>query len=175
MISNEIICCPINDRRKRFLYGRKGNSELLVIGLNPSTANESSMDPTSKNIESIASQNGFDGWWIINLYPGRYSKPKYLPKKPNKIYLKENLKIINKIIKNEDFKIKNVLLCWGNNVNRHDYLKNQMDIILKILKESNFSFSCIGITKLGNPLHPSPLSINRFLGGVNELKLKDFK
>ena len=94
MISNEIICSPINDRRKRFLYGRKGNSELLVIGLNPSTANESSMDPTSKNIESIASQNGFDGWWIINLYPGRYSKPKYLPKKPNKIYLKENLKIL---------------------------------------------------------------------------------
>ena len=62
MISNEIICCPINDRRKRFLFGRSGNSELLVIGLNPSTANESSMDPTSKNIESIASQNGFDGW-----------------------------------------------------------------------------------------------------------------
>ena len=87
----KIICYPLKDNRKRFLLGRKGNSELLAVGLNPSTANESSMDPTSKNIESIANQNGFDGWWLVNLYPGRYPKPKDLPKKPKKNYLKHLL------------------------------------------------------------------------------------
>ena len=86
MISKKIICYPLKDKRKRFLLGRNGNSELLVVGLNPSTANESSMDPTSKNIESIANQNGFDGWWLVNLYPGRYPKPQDLPKKPKKNY-----------------------------------------------------------------------------------------
>ena len=175
MISKKIICYPLKDKRKRFLLGRNGNSELLAVGLNPSTANESSMDPTTKNIESIANQNGFDGWWLVNLYPGRYPKPIDLPKKPKKNYLKQNLTIIDKIIQSEEFRIKNVLICWGNNVNNRSYLKDQMKIILKMFEGSKFSLSCIGITKLGNPIHPSPLSINRFLGGLNQIKLKEFK
>ncbi len=118
MISKKIICYPLKDNRKRFLLGRKGNSELLAVGLNPSTANESSMDPTSKNIESIANQNGFDGWWLVNLYPGRYPKPKDLPKKPKKNYLKQNLTIINKIIQSEEFRIKDVLYSDDVNIYR---------------------------------------------------------
>ena len=89
--------------------------------------------------------------------------------------MKQNLTIINKIIQSEEFRIKDVLICWGNNVNNRDYLKDQMKIILKMFESSKFSLSCIGVTKLGNPIHPSPLSINRFLGGLNRIKLKEFK
>ena len=38
MISSKIYCLPLQDPKKRFLLGKKGNVELLAIGLNPSTA-----------------------------------------------------------------------------------------------------------------------------------------
>ena len=61
MISSEIYCLPPQDPKKRFLLGKKGNVELLAIGLNPSTANETTLDPTSRVIERIAQDNGCDG------------------------------------------------------------------------------------------------------------------
>ena len=83
MSIDNIICIPKNDNYKRFLIGEKGEKELLAIGLNPSSANENTLDPTSKNIKAIAKNNGFDGWWIVNLYPIRTSNPKNLPKRVN--------------------------------------------------------------------------------------------
>ena len=44
---------------------------MLAIGLNPSTANEDNLDPTSRNIQAIAQKNECDGWWLVNLYPKR--------------------------------------------------------------------------------------------------------
>ena len=172
---NKIICSPTDDRSKRFLLGKKGRSELLAIGLNPSFANESSLDPTSRNIQIIANQNGCDGWWIVNLYPARFSKPKNLPKRANKNLLNENLITIKSIVHDDKYNIKKILCCWGNNVESKLYLKNQVKLILNHLSSLEFDFYCIGKTKLGNPFHPSPQSINRFLGGINQIRLKEFK
>ena len=60
--NNKIICIPKNDSHKRFLLGQRGTRELLAIGLNPSTANEHKIDPTSRNIKIIANNNGCHGW-----------------------------------------------------------------------------------------------------------------
>ena len=38
-----IDCFPNNDIQKRFLLGKSGKKELLAIGLNPSTADESNL------------------------------------------------------------------------------------------------------------------------------------
>ena len=57
-----IICNPPDDNNKLFLLGKKGSIEMLAIGLNPSTANEDNLDPTSRNIQAIAQNNGCDGW-----------------------------------------------------------------------------------------------------------------
>ena len=50
---NKIVCIPENDKHKRFLLGQHGTRELLAIGLNPSTANEHKLDPTSRNIRPL--------------------------------------------------------------------------------------------------------------------------
>ena len=52
--NNKIICIPKNDSHKRFLLGQHGTRELLAIGLTPSSANEHTLDPTSRNIKTIA-------------------------------------------------------------------------------------------------------------------------
>ena len=56
---------------------------MMAIGLNPSKANEGKLDPTSRNIEKIANNNGCNGWWLVNLYPLRTANPKKLPIKPD--------------------------------------------------------------------------------------------
>ena len=45
-----IECIPNNDIQKRFLLVKSGKKELLAIGLNPSTADEITLDPTPRNI-----------------------------------------------------------------------------------------------------------------------------
>ena len=63
-----IICNPPDDINNRFLLGKKGSNEMLAIGLNPSSANEDNLDPTSRNIQAIAQYNGCDVWWLIKSY-----------------------------------------------------------------------------------------------------------
>ena len=75
---------------------------MLAIGLNPSTANEDNLDPTSRNIQAIAQNNGCDGWWLVNLYPKRTSKPSKLPKKVNQAIVKGNTDFIQELIHNDN-------------------------------------------------------------------------
>ena len=83
-MDNPFICLPENNPDLRYLLAKKGKNNLLVVGLNPSTADEANLDPTSKNIDRIARKNGYDGWLLVNLYPVRKSNPADLPlkKKP---------------------------------------------------------------------------------------------
>ena len=106
---NNIVCNPLNDRNKRFILGKKGDNEMMAIGLNPSIANEKKLDPTSRNIEKIANNNGCDGWWLVNLYPIRTSNPNNLPIKPNLMLAKKNFDFISNFLQNPKFKITKVL------------------------------------------------------------------
>ena len=89
--------------KKRFLLGKKGSNEMLVIELNPNTANEDNLDPTSRNIQTIAQNNVCDAWWLINLYAQRIRKPSNLPKKVNQVIAKENIDFITELIMNGIF------------------------------------------------------------------------
>jgi len=171
---NDIICNPLNDRNKRFLLGKKGVNEMMAIGLNPSTASEKKLDPTSRNIQKIARNNDCDGWWLVNLYPIRTSNPNNLPIKPNLMLAKKNFDFISNLLKNPKFKITKVLCCWGNHIDNHLYLKKQALIILEFIREQNLNLYCIGKTKSGNPFHPSPMSVNNHLGGINALGISQY-
>ena len=171
-ILKNIICIPETDKQKRFLLGKRGKSMLLAVGLNPSTADENKLDPTSRNIETIAKLNGCDGWLLINLCPLRTSNPKKLPQKINIKLIYENEKFIRDVIQKDRFNITKILFCWGNYLERRSYLKKQSINILNLLENEKPIIYCLGKTRLGNPFHPSPMAINRFLGGLSKLRLK---
>ena len=115
---------------------------MLAIGLNPSTANEDNLDPTSRNIQAIAQNNGCDGWWLVNLYPKRTSKPSMLPKIVNQVIAKENIDFIRQLINNGN-NISKILFCWGNHINDHSYLTKQADQIIATVKKLELSpFVC---------------------------------
>ena len=168
---NKIVCRPLNDKNKRFLLGKAGKVQMLAIGLNPSKANEKQLDPTSRNIEKIANQNGCDGWWLVNRYPKRTAKPFNLPKTPNPSLIEQNTLLIENLLKNPKSKISKILCCWGNHVEDHFYLALQAQKILECIRGHGLHLYCIGKTKSGNPFHPAPMAVNRFLGGINHLKL----
>ena len=171
---HHILCNPLEDSKKRFLLGKKGRSTLLAIALNPSTANENTLDPTSRNIEKIAAKSGCDGWWLVNLYPLRTTNPKNLPFKADPKIAKQNLQFIESLFKNPDYRIHKVLCCWGNHVDDHSYLNDELEKILTVIRKYPIPCYILGHTKLGNPYHPSPMAINRFLGGLNKISLKQF-
>jgi len=170
-----IICYPKRDNKKRFLLGQKGKEEFLAIALNPSTANEETLDPTSRNIQTIALNNNCDGWYMVNLYAGRTSKPELLPKTPNNRLIEDNLSFIRNLLNSKDYNISKVLLCWGNGVDSFNYLKESAKSILTILKDNNLPCYYMKMTGRNNPFHPAPTPVNRWLGGINKVILKPYK
>ena len=175
MISKgNITCIPEKDSSKRFLIGKSGHKELLAIGLNPSTANEYNLDPTSRNIEIIAEKNGCDGWWLVNLFPKRTSKPANLPKRNNTSLSDKNIAFINDLLHDKNYNFSKVICCWGNHINDYPYLKVQAQKITNLIAKSGHKCHCIGLTSSGNPYHPAPMPVNRFLGGINNVTLKEF-
>ena len=169
-----LYCVPENDPTLRFILACKGEQNLLAIGLNPSTANSKHLDPTSRNVQQIANQHGYDGWYLVNLYPKRCPKPKDLPKRQQKALSQENLSIINDLLLDPSYAIKDVWLCWGNNILKHTYLMNQAKEIHQILNQTNRQPLCIGKTSLNQPMQPAPMTINTKLAGIRNVRLQPF-
>ena len=38
----------------------------------------------------------------------------------------------------------------------------------------NLAKNHCGLTRLGNPFHPAPMAVNRFLGGIKKIELKEY-
>tara|TARA_R110000787_G_scaffold42161_3_gene103679 strand:+ start:2785 stop:3021 length:237 start_codon:yes stop_codon:yes gene_type:complete len=68
-----------SDDSARFILGKNGARKLFVVGLNPSTANKEKSDTTVAKVETVARNNGFDGFVMANLYPLRSTDPNELP------------------------------------------------------------------------------------------------
>lgn len=131
----------------RFWLSRVWNESkesLMLIGLNPSTANADTDDPTIRRIVSLASANGFGGIYMTNLFPFITAYP-------------EQLKI-DRIGDNDQHmvfvsssKCEKVCFCWGN------FFVYDRDKQMK----ANFPDAlCFGKNKNGSPKHPLYLKSN---------------
>ncbi len=138
----------------RFVLKQTGKKPLIVIGLNPSTANANESDATMRRIMGYAERNGFDSFIMFNLYPQRTTNPNGLDSELDESKHESNLEAIKDSIKG----IENptILLGYGNNIRIRGYLKKCLKDIIGILMEYTPSFVKIGqYTKMGVPRHPS--------------------
>lgn len=128
----------------------EGEGQVLFIGLNPSTADAETDDPTLRRCIGFAKRWGYDAVALANLFALRSTDPRGLhqvddPRGP------ENERWLRQLIAESG----RVVLAWGN----HGAYRGMADRVLRLLHAviSPFalpSFYHFGLTTKGQPKHP---------------------
>jgi hypothetical protein len=140
----------IGDDKVRYALGQPGIYNLLVVGLNPSTATPDDPDPTIKRIRIIAEKEHYKGWIMINLYPQRTSKPDELSPIIDETIARKNREVIKWI--RDNYQIGRIYAAWGTNIEKRGYLPDECQYIVDTLESDQWFRR--GITKYGHPKHP---------------------
>jgi len=115
----------------------KSKQLVMFIGLNPSTANESSDDPTIRRIKKFAFDWGFGGFYMMNLFAHITAYPSQLEKCDNF----QNDKWLKKIA----LKCDKIIFAWGS--------FNESSVRAKEIIEMFDGYALL-INKDGSPRHP---------------------
>ncbi len=135
------------DRRYRYRltrWWREGQS-LSFVMLNPSTANETSDDPTIRRCISFAKAWGYGGIYVVNLYSLVSTDPAKLLSEPDSIGMFNDAYVYSTA---ED--CSKLVVAWGNHGADN---KQRVDAVLKILNRFKDVY-CLGKNKNGQPRHP---------------------
>ena len=138
----------------RFVLSKQGTIPLIVIGLNPSTADANKPDATMRRVMGFADRNNFDAFVMLNLYPQRATVPSNLDKELDLSKHQANLNAIYNAVK----AIKNpiILLAYGDSIGIRNFFRTCLRDIVTKIQPLNPTFVKIGeLTKNGNPRHPS--------------------
>lgn len=83
----------LGDDTERYILGQPGKRNMLVFGVNPSTATpgDNNIDPTIRKVRKLIAEDDYDGWIMVNLYPLRATDPKELPQKEDKKLLEREI------------------------------------------------------------------------------------
>jgi len=123
------------------------------VGLNPSTADESSDDPTVRRLIGFARRRGFGSFILTNLYAFRATDPRALTLAADPIG-PENFTYLAAAARDSQC----IVPCWGT----HGALRSRGREVLKLLRRLG-DIRVFGLTKGGEPIHPL------YLANENEL------
>jgi len=142
----------------RWLLTRRWESEtgssglIMFVGLNPSTADGESDDPTIRKEVGFAKRMGFGGLLKVNLFPHRATDPKdllaWLRNPASEITCADNDLIIQKTVE----RCSTVVAAWGG-MAMHSRVFLYSHRAMKILEKHDRLF-CLGKTRRGCPRHP---------------------
>lgn len=123
---------------------------MVVIGLNPSTADETEDDPTIRRCIGFAKREGLGGLHMLNLYAYRSTDPKGL--------LTHSPIHFDYVGPNNDATIVDraqraglIIAAWG--ASRQPLPTRPTDV-LRQLDRAGVRTRCLGRTKSGEPRHP---------------------
>jgi hypothetical protein len=143
----------------RYVLYREWNnhlSHMVIIGLNPSAADEEYDDRTVRRCINFARREGCGSLSMLNAFALRATNPSELLKSNDPIGIENDEHIWT-----ECFESSKIVIAWGT----HGKLLNRQERMLKILKGK--TLYCFGTNKDGTPKHPL------YLG--NNTKLEIFK
>lgn len=154
-------CCEFSaDRKYRYVLIRELTdpmvnvekplgSFLLVIGLNPSTADETKNDPTIRRCIGFANRWGFRKLVMMNIFGFRATDPKDMMKEPAPIGPLNDQRL-REIAKHCKARCGQVLAAWGN----HGSYLNRSAEVTVLLQTAGVDVLCLGTTSTGQPCHP---------------------
>lgn len=146
---------------------RDGAMEVAFVGLNPSTADEVSDDPTVRRCIGFAKGWGYDGMWMLNVFALRSTDPGALRGHPDPVGV-ENLGHILEVC--TFAQVRRVVLCWGNHGKHMDQGPRLLDRLLEHGFEAKLRH--LGLTGAGHPKHPLYLPKNTPLQGLGMLRYR---
>jgi len=141
MIKDAIIS---SDDKYRYVLSRiwdESKSKVMIIGLNPSTADASYDDPTIRKCIKYAKSWGYGGIYMLNLFAFRASKPKIMFSVDEPIGVENNQYLMD-----YSLKCDKVVCAWGSDGN---YKNRSSEIKSKL---SNLHY--LARNKSGEPSHP---------------------
>lgn len=116
---------------------------LIVVGLNPSTADATLDDPTIRKCIGFAKRWGFGALCMLNLYAFRSTYPRILK------HLKHPVGPSNDFWLKTRFEMETMILCaWGNNAD-----PKRVGEVLGLIPEGR-RVMALKVTKKGQPQHP---------------------
>ena len=137
---------------ERYVLGKPGEHNILIFGVNPSTAKPGDDDPTIRNVRRITKEKGYDGWIMMNLHPQRTPYPGDI--KENAVWSENNPRVLEYVIR--EFRIHAIWCAWGNMIDMpgKKFLYGSLSTIYKVIGEYVKWYSYGNLTKDGNPRHP---------------------
>ena len=136
------------DRKYRYVLTRiwdEAKPTVVFIGLNPSTADEKTDDPTIRKCIGYAKRWGYGKLIMVNIFAFRSTDPSLLKRVEDPIG-PDNDSYIQKCVSESN----SVIACWG----KHGKLLNRD----KVLMDSLPNLVCLKRNKNGTPHHPLYLS-----------------
>lgn len=133
-----------SDRTYRYVLSRiwdETKPVVMIIGLNPSTADETNDDPTITRCINFSKSWGYGGVHMLNLFAFRATLPRDMFNAPNPIGM-ENDKYLSEYAK----KCDKAICAWGN----HGKFKNRSDDVRSKLKNLYY----LKMNHSGEPSHP---------------------
>jgi hypothetical protein len=115
--------------------------QCAFVGLNPSTANAKTNDPTLRRCIDFAQQWGFGSLLMVNLFSLRATDPRELLGEYDPIGPRTNL-----WLRRARGESQLIIAAWGNG----GALQNRHSIAAKLLG----NMRCLGVTATGMPKHP---------------------
>lgn len=125
---------------------------VMAIGLNPSTADANTDDPTIRKLIWFTTRSHlYSGFMMTNICDYRSTDPRALLQPDIKPRSEENLDFIFKTAKRASL----VVACWGA---IDPKLRSYADDVIETVKRTKQTLHCFGKTKDGHPRHPLYLS-----------------
>ncbi len=118
-----------------------GAGTVLFIGLNPSTADEKTDDPTLIRCINFAKSWGYGGVCMANLFAYRATEPADMKAALDPVGPQNN-RWLKKLAGEADL----IIGAWGND---GSYLERAQDVIVKLPP-----LHCLKMNKTGHPAHP---------------------
>ena len=167
-----------DNEQQRFKFEMRGENELIIIGINPSTARADpkgtanpEKDPTIERAIEFSKRNWnyddkkikFDGFLMLNVYAQSTSKTDALHTARNFTLHQKNINKIDsylQALKSAHKKIY-VLLAYGDSIKKRRWLKCCLYDIVDMLNMYNATFFKLGtLTGENNPRHIKPQNQN---------------
>lgn len=124
-------------------------SRLLWIMLNPSTADETVLDPTLRRVEGFTRAWGYGGFLVVNLFALRSTDPRGLYVHPAPIgETHGRFNVNDDEIQTAANRATSIVVAWGGEKVARDRAK----AVLTFLRSR--PLGCLGVNSDGSPKHP---------------------